>query len=462
MTVGAAQRVQVELAEYRCVHRDDAGEPTAVDLELAERLQADEAGPRLVVRWLAGGRVEVQATSWIGIVRFSNLEVRVVPKLVGGNLRVLRMLEYVRGVRMLRLLDQARPIAKGRDFFDLVCMLLAGEVDALVRGGLLRDYRTNEDTLPMLRGRLNYREQYLRRFGQLDLLSCRFDEYDSDTVENQLVAAAVSVAHRRVGDPDIRMALGRQSELFRDACAPRSADAGWYRSVIRYGRRNQHYRPAHELALLALEGLAFHDLFSSGSQTITAFLIDMNVVFEGFVTRLVEEALRDTPLVVDGQRRIRTAIKDSRTGRSYRDIIPDLVVHHAGAREHVPIDVKYKLYDTKKLSNSDIYQVFLYAYALGSAPAQRAGIVYPTDEPPPPPLSLSIKSADAAVTVKIGAAALNLPATLDALARGEVTDMLAQVRSLVETLTGWTHPGAHPQSTTPTLPEGARSAWFHH
>ena len=34
----------------------------------------------------------------------------------------------------------------------------------------------------------------------------------------------------------------------------------------------------------------------------------------------------------------------------------------------MPIDIKYKLYDIKKVSTADVYQTFLYAYAL-SRPA---------------------------------------------------------------------------------------------
>ena len=46
----------------------------------------------------------------------------------------------------------------------------------------------------MLRGRLMMREQYLRRFGRIDVLECRFDDYDADIPENQLLAAALGVA----------------------------------------------------------------------------------------------------------------------------------------------------------------------------------------------------------------------------------------------------------------------------
>ena len=90
----------IELTEYQST-REKALSPTEDDLALAERLSLGrDRDPRLEVRWLAGGKVDITASSWVGIVRFSALEIRVVPKLVGGTLRVLQMLEYSAGVRL--------------------------------------------------------------------------------------------------------------------------------------------------------------------------------------------------------------------------------------------------------------------------------------------------------------------------------------------------------------------------
>lgn len=195
----------IELAEYQTICKPTA-KPTPADQQLAERLSAGgELGARLDVRWLVDGRVEVKASSWVGTVRFSGLEIRVVPKLVGGSLRVLRMIEYASGIRMLsHLPPNQRLQAEGSDLFQLIVLALVQEARLLLRDGLIRDYRPMEDSLTVLRGRLRMRNQFLRRFGSLHQLECQFDEYDGDIPDNQLLAAALSISAVRVNDNTLR------------------------------------------------------------------------------------------------------------------------------------------------------------------------------------------------------------------------------------------------------------------
>ena len=137
--------VHIELGEHQR-RTIAAPKPTPVDERLTRQLGSGE-GPsaRLDVRWLANGQVELQASSWVGVVHFSTLHVSVVPKLVGGSLQVLRMLQYAAGVDILSRLPTERPLeADGSDLFDLICLLLTEEAQAVSRDGLLRDYRAVE------------------------------------------------------------------------------------------------------------------------------------------------------------------------------------------------------------------------------------------------------------------------------------------------------------------------------
>lgn len=428
----------VELHEYRSATVPVVEPPTAADQHLAARLRGGDADlARLDVRWLANDIVDIRATSWVGVVRFSGLEIRVVPKLAGGELRVIRMLEYALGVRMLRRLpDDPALQATGRDLLELVCLLLTEESQSLLRDGLLRDYRSVEDTLPMLRGRLRPRDQYLRRFGQLDQLACSFDEYDSNTPDNQLLAAALAAARRHAQDRDIRFSAGRLSALLQEACEPPTTDADWYERTIAYNRRNARYRPAHELAKLLLRQLAFDDLFNSGEVGVTAFMINMNTVFERFVLRLVTEAFADSDHIrVTPHQRLKAVIRYESTGGTYTTIDPDLVVEHTGSGARVPIDVKYKLYDTKKLAVSDIYQTFLYAFAIGKGEVHRCGIVFPATSTVRGP-ALTIRQLDGPVSAKIAAMGLDLPKALDRLNGLEHQGLLAEIRTEVQALCG--------------------------
>jgi 5-methylcytosine-specific restriction enzyme subunit McrC len=435
----------VVLGEYERT-RMPAPAPSEADLRLSVRLSGDadddNSRSRLSVRWLQDGQVEFIASSWVGVVRFSSFDVHVQPKYVGGPLGVLQMLQYASGIQMLRRLPNNRPLpADGSDLFDLICLLLTEEALGLLRGGLLRDYRATEDTLPVLRGRLRTKDQYLRRYGQLHQLDCSFDEYDADTPENQFIAAALNVARQRARDPGVRRDAHRVGGIIAESCNPPSTAAAWYQQRISYDRRNLRYRPAHELAALVLTGTAFKDLFDTSSGSVGAFLLDMNAIFERFITRLVEHAFADTDYTVDSQAPIRAVIRDDATGRSYTTIRPDLVITSPTGKT-VPVDVKYKLYENRRLSTADLYQAFTYAYALGQGETQpHAGIIYPAHTFATAP-TLSIKPLHAQPASRIVGTGIDVPTALARLADSGHDDLLIRVRHLITTLVGEARPTA--------------------
>jgi 5-methylcytosine-specific restriction enzyme subunit McrC len=427
-------RLSLRLAEHQFT-RALVVPPTEQDLRLAKRLRERSM---LDVRWPIGGDVEVTSGPWVGVAHFDAFDVAVEPKLVGGELRVMRMLEYSSGIDLLRLLDVDRPLpADGGDLFELVCLLLAQEVQALIVDGILRDYHAVDEELGVLRGRLRHRDQYLRRFGRLDVLECTFDEFDANTPDNQLLTVALARAARRAAAPKTCWALSGLHGLLGQVCQPPTADADHYRTHITYNRRNQRYRRAHELALIILDGLAFDDLYDTSSGRATAFLLNMNRLFESFITRLVQHALVGTDLTATTQKRLHAVVRDEQSGATYAVLRPDLVVD--GPAGPVPIDVKYKAYDTKKISTDDIYQTFLYAYALGGSDRERrAGILFPSSARSTHRLAVSPlgERTDARI-VGIG---IDVPTVLDQLMGAEMETALHAVRRTVEDICGYDQP----------------------
>jgi 5-methylcytosine-specific restriction enzyme subunit McrC len=347
------------------------------------------------------------------------------------------MLQYAAAVELISRVPAERLLAaEMTDLLDLIAWFLAEEAKLLTREGLLRDYRPIDDSLTVLRGRLRTREQYLRRFGQLQPLECQFDEYDGDIAENQLIAAALHAVGRRIRDPDVRAAVLRQTAIISEICEPPTKDAGWYERKIQYGRRNARYRAAHALSKLILRGLAFEDLYSTSDGKVTAFMLDMNVLFERFVTRLVRDSLDGTELALSEQRRIRAVIRDDETGHTYSTVRPDLIIEEPSSRECVPVDIKYKLYAEKKLSTSDVYQLFLYAYIHGREVASRiAGLIYPASSSVSGPV-LSISTVHGKGAARIRGAGINVPAVLDLISDQQNDVLHTEVRSVIEGITG--------------------------
>lgn len=415
----------LELAEWESGRRAPVDELADADRQLASALRESDGG-RLLIDERRDG-VWVSAESWVGVVRFSDFEVRVVPKLAGGNLGVVRMLDYASGINALRRNDAARQLeAVGDDLIELIAWLFSDSVARLVRDGLLSDYVAREDSLHMLRGRLKVLEQVQRRFGRVDPLEVAFDEFESDIPENQIIAAALEATRSIVRTPSVQRPIRRLHSILHEACDPTGIDALDLLRDLAYTRRNEHYRAAHSLAQLLLRRLAVRDLFTPGGTRSFAFLLDMNELFERFVARLATEAMTPLGIRVHAQRRDRSIVIDESTGRGYAAIIPDLLLEgrYRGVTVRLPVDAKYKLYDQRKLEEADVYQTFFYAFAYAAETSRRhlprAVILYPRAGDGRD-ASLRVDTHLGTQSARIQAFGVDVDGALAAIQRGTVT-----------------------------------------
>ena len=352
-----------EFAEYQ-TKRLDWPDPSPADRRLADALEQN--GRRVRIRWLADGQAEFRTYSWIGVVQFDHCRVHIVPKAAGGSLGVLHMLDYASGLDALHHLEFERHLATGGEHLrDLVCQLVTTTSDKILHQGPARDYVTREQALPHVRGRLLADRQILRRYGRLDQLECRFDDFDTDTLDNQILAAGAILAARTATAATVRAFARRVAADYAALCDPTHLDPGEAAARLTYTRRNENYRSAHFWSLLLLRESAIHDLYQDARGRANVFLLDMNRLFEDFITRLVTNAMGGSDVRVQRQARNRSVLIDEATGRPYGTVIPDiLITRGAGAATwQRAIDVKYKLYDGR-LDPADIYQSFLYAQAL--------------------------------------------------------------------------------------------------
>lgn len=414
----------VQMAEWESGRLAPADELTEPDRQLAKALR-DADGGRLLVDERRDG-VWLSAKSWVGVVRFSSFELRVVPKLAGGNLGVVRMLDYASGIGAFKRYESSRELETvGDDLLELIAWLFSDACTRLVRDGLLSDYVAREDTLHTLRGRLRLMAQVQRQFARVDPLEVAFDEFETDIPENQVIAAALDATRSVVRSPVVQRPIRRLHSIFHEAADPRETDSLAMLGELAYTRRNEHYRGAHLLAGLLLRRLAVRDLFTPGGTRSFAFLLDMNELFELFVARLTADALVPTGIRVHAQRRDRSIVINEATQRGYSAIIPDLLLeaHVGGITARLPVDAKYKLYDDKKIQESDVYQTFFYAFAYaaeGHRRPARAVILYPragdgTD------VALRVDTHHGAHSARIQAFGVDIDAALTAIARGKVT-----------------------------------------
>jgi 5-methylcytosine-specific restriction enzyme subunit McrC len=379
---------------------------------------------RLIVDDLSAG-TRIRSREWVGFVRLPSIDLSVRPKLAGDNLGLVDMIAFASGLDALASTLSTRSInAAGANLLDLIGRLFVDSCEGLLRRGLRSDYVQHEDVLPFIRGRLLADRQVLRRFGRIDQLESRYDEHESDVPDNQLLAVALNHVARRATHEQVRRDAGIVRDRYLEYCDPSGLDLRSVRLDTVYDRLNSHYRPVHELAWLVLDGLGIEDVYASGKTESFGFLIDMNLLFERFVVRLLEAILDPDTCSIRYQMASRSIIREAGTGRGYASLRPDVIVTNRVDGRRLPIDAKYKTYDDRRVSVDDIAQTFLYAYAFGQRGSRDALLIHPASAAESGVVDLVVRPIEEPLeAATIGVLSVHIPSVI-ADARGQASQLL--------------------------------------
>ena len=363
----------------------------AVPLDTVERVPGTE------------NHYRIRPGSTIGAVEIGDLSVLIEPKI--GIPQVLSLACYAIGNGTVKFQPEDFGFPEARALPDALALALTHHARRAFARGLLHGYRTEEEALYTVRGRIRFDDQLRRRFNIPLPVEVRYDEFTDDVPPNQLIkAAAYRLGRARLRSVQARRGLGWLAAMVEEVSlldfSPNDVPA------VRYDRLNEHYRSVVELSRLILR----HGEFESGRGAVRAsgFLMDMNVVFQEFVTVALREALGLSPAVF-GERSIDSLDKGGRI-----HLRPDLTWWDGRSCVFVG-DAKYKKITHASVPNADLYQMLAYVTALDLPGGL---LIYAQDEAEP--REYLVKNADKRLEV----AALDLSGTLE--------ETLARVKALSE------------------------------
>ncbi len=331
----------IQLIEY---------ETAIVELSQVQAQRLATRGKGIITVQPAGqtNNYSITAQNLVGTLVVDDLRLLIRPKIRPENLFLL--LEV--GLDEHAWRQEAFDYADRADLLPSVIAFYARTLETTLARGLLRSYRHQEDRLVALRGRVNTAAQF-RQAGVALPVECRYDEYTPDIAENRYLKAATRRALRvpRIDPEDRRRLLQQVASLEDVADDFMRAD---YLDRIPITRLNVHYQPVLRLARLLLENLTLAD--QRGQHAASSFVVDMNRLFENFVTQRLRRALR-------GHLEVRDQVNSHLDTRQQVPIRPDLVFRRQGHEVYVA-DIKYKLTDDARARTSDYYQLLAYATAL--------------------------------------------------------------------------------------------------
>ena len=244
-------------------------------------------------------------------------------------------------------------------------MLGGAAADAFARG-LLQGYRVEEEALHTVRGRIMVAEQIRRRFDMPLPVEVRYDEYTEDVLANRLIKAAARLLRgMRLNDPQAREGLRHIDATLENVTPVRYPPNDVPK--VEFNRLNDHYRDAVAIARLVLLHW-FHEAQRPDGEKVCApgFLMDMNVVFQQFVTRKLREVMGVSEHTLRSDKKmprtVHLAVNEER--KKEFSLQPDLSWWDGDRDGYTFVgDAKYKRIDDRAVRNADIYQALAYATA---------------------------------------------------------------------------------------------------
>ena len=338
---------RLDLREY------ERSEPVALAVDERDAL-ANILRGSITIEPAAGAEGVYRLTpgSTIGALEIGGLSVSIRPKL--SISRVLFLASYA--ADRIALQDRF-DYRDEQDIVEVLALQLAAAARRAFAAGLLHGYRTEQEALPTVRGRIRVDEQLRRRFGVPLPLEVQYDEFTDDITANRLVkAAAARLARRRIRASRSRAGLAWIGARL-DTVSPVEYSANAVPEIV-FDRLNQHYRHVVALSRLILRQRSFET--ERGGLRASGFLIDMNVIFQEFVTRALRDELRVSDRVFRSDDRIERVTLDE---AGQVRLKPDLTWWDGGDCTFAG-DVKYKRIENAHVPNADLYQLLAYATAL--------------------------------------------------------------------------------------------------
>jgi 5-methylcytosine-specific restriction enzyme subunit McrC len=305
--------------------------------------------------------IKISSKNFIGVVHFSEFILRIIPKIYQKDKEdvwknVAQCIFFVQDYSPENIIKYEKiPFVGDEQILqDFLIWSLIYECQELLKKGLLRSYVTHEESLPYLRGKLILKNQFLNDVRKKPQFFCEYDELEYDNLENRIILFTLIQCERIATHPELKKDLFTIIQQFSSIVQKVEVSILDINQVIQgYTRQNSHYRNAHTTCKIILENTGISDFYHGALPFSIPFFVNMNKVFEDFVTRLFEKYHEDD---ISAQKTQKAWDIDEFESKKF--MRPDIILRNEKKKQTTIIDAKYK----EKLSEDNLYQIGFYIH----------------------------------------------------------------------------------------------------
>ncbi len=308
--------------------------------------------------------VRIKNSSYAGIIQLGDSRLYFSTK-VKANL--FYMLSFLRNEESF-LYDAKKPIEikEGGNFFDILGRMFLNELKDIFEKGFYKSYVRKEENIAFVKGKLVIKGQLQNDIKKRSKFFCSYEDLTYDNLENRIVLKAATLLIPLIKfNEEIKRELLRYSLMLREEVSlagimPDDCDK------VQFSRLNENYETIIQISRAVLQNYFIRSTHHGESIGFN-FIVNMNKVFEDFITAVLEELVEEKKIFGDyeleKQAAFDTLVKE-------REIVtkPDVILKKwdesiKSYNYPVIIDAKYKTAP----ANTDYYQVIAYSLALSSA-----------------------------------------------------------------------------------------------
>jgi len=252
--------------------------------------------------------------------------------------------------------------------------MFLNELQEIFKKGFYKKYVRKEENTSFIKGKLCLNRQIQNDLQKKSKFQCSYEDLTYNNLENQIILKATTLLIPLIRfNDEIKRDLIKYSYLLREEVDLVNVLPEDFNKV-QFSKLNDYYSAIISFSKVIMQNYFIRSTHHGESKGFN-FVVNMNKVYEDFITTLVEEVVSEerefSNFVIEKQKQFDSLVLE-------RDIItrPDVILRRKDSVDEYPliIDAKYKATD----HNSDYYQVI--AYSLAIPTAKNCCLIYPSTE----------------------------------------------------------------------------------
>ena len=270
-------------------------------------------------------------------------------------------------------------VEKFDNIHDLFASILVKGISLQLKRGLYREYIDRQDTLSVMRGKINLPETIRNRIAHKNVLTCNYDELSENNLFNQILKTTVRLLlhHGEVAVKN-KIELKKILQFFSDIDLIDPGMIPWTR--LRFQRNNRTYQLLLGICRLVFDGLLLTT--EKGKRNLASFLSDecMHRLYEKFILAFYRKKY---PRLHANASQVPWVL-DPEDSRAMLPVMQTDIMLSSGNKILI-IDAKYysrtlqHQYDSFSIHSHNLYQIFTYVKnkdaELAGAPHEVAGLI---------------------------------------------------------------------------------------